>query len=202
MNTKSGFTLIEMLVVSVLMLAVGGAVIGLQITFGKSQQLIWESYLNVDQSDTIIKSLVREVRTARYSDAGGYPIESATDQQLIFYSDVDYDGKTERVRYYLSNSNFYKGIIKPVGQPVTYPTSAEVIIPLSSNVRNGTIPVFYYYNDTWPTVTAGNPIPLTQRQSTTRTIRVYVRVNTVANDAIHDYILDSAANIRMLKKDI
>lgn len=201
MKNQQGFTLIEMLVVSALTVAIGGAILGLSYTFGTSQLAIWRDYQDVDQANMLIESFVRELRTARYSDAGSYPIADAQDNQIIFYSDIDFDGSAERVRYTFDGSTLTKGIIKPVGFPVTYPTTSEVVRVMSTNVRNGTTAMFTYYNSSWPASTAGNPVPLATRQSQTRTVRMYVRLNVYSGDPNHDYILDSAANIRILRRE-
>ena len=48
--------------------------------------------------------MVKEIREARTSDDGSYPIEKARDKEFIFYSDIDKDGEVERVRYFLGTT--------------------------------------------------------------------------------------------------
>lgn len=96
-----GFTLIETLVViaifSLMMTAIAGSIIILYRTYGYT----WEQSIAIDEARRGIETLVKEIRTARIADDGSYPIEKAGDKEFIFYSDIDGDGKVERVRYFL-----------------------------------------------------------------------------------------------------
>ena len=125
-------------------------------------------------------------------------MEKADDQEIIFYSDVDYDGLSERIRYTLSGTQFIKGVIKPSGEPLSYPQVQETSRPLTEIVRNSSSPLFYYYNSDWPTDTTNNPLPLAQRISETRQIKIILMTNPKANDSDSDYILESDIRLRML----
>ena len=99
-NLKS-FTLIEAIVAifvfTFLMIIVSGSVIALYRTHSYG----WQQSLAVDEARRGIEIMVKEIREAREGENGAYPIEYAADKEFIFYSDVDNDGKTERVRYFL-----------------------------------------------------------------------------------------------------
>lgn len=61
----------------------------------------WEQSLAISEAKRGIETMVKEIREAREGENGAYPIEYAGDKEFIFYSDIDNDGKSERVRYFL-----------------------------------------------------------------------------------------------------
>lgn len=95
------FTLIETLVTIVIfaliMGVVGGVIVMLYRTHGYTQQ----QSIAINEARRGIETVVKEIREARPGDDGSYPIEKAGDKEFIFYSDIDKDGETEKVRYFL-----------------------------------------------------------------------------------------------------
>lgn len=201
-QTKNGFTLIEILIALVITGMMGAALLGLQFIISQNQIVAWQSYISVDEANTNVTSLVREVRTAKESDNGAYPLATADDQEIIFYSDYDFDGVTERIRYFLNGTQFSKGVIEPTGQPATYPSGSETVKLLSDNVRNGADPVFYYYNGDWPQDTLNNPLSTPANLSTIKLIRILLKLNTDPDDPNKDYILESYSQVRVLKENL
>jgi len=119
--SQQGFTLIEVLVSCVIIIALGIGILGLQKIISQTQTFVFSRYLSVDQANSSMQALVKELRTARAGDNGAYPLELADDNEIIFYSDIDFDGETEKIHYWLEGEDFYKGIIEPEGYPVIYP---------------------------------------------------------------------------------
>jgi len=149
-----------------------------------------------------IETMIKEIREARIGDNGAYPLELADDQELIFYGDIDQDDKTERVRYFLNNTSFQKGVIQPsVTHPINY-SGVETITTLSEHVRNDTNPIFYYYNGDWPADTINNPLPAPARLIETKLMRVYLRVNIFPSRIPDDFELESYTQIRNLKTNL
>lgn len=95
------FTLVETIVVifvfSLLMVIVSSSIFLLYRTHSYQ----WEQSLAISEARRGIETMVREIRKMREGENGAYPIEYAGDKEFIFYSDIDNDGKTERVRYFL-----------------------------------------------------------------------------------------------------
>src|SRR3972149_3871469 len=201
-NTNHGLTLIEVLIALVITGMLGAALLGLQFIISQNQIVAWQSYISVDEANSNVTSLVREVRTAKEGDNGAYPLASADDQEIIFYSDYDFDGGTERIRYFLNGTQFSKGVIEPTGQPATYPTGSELLKLLSGNVRNGADPAFYYYNGDWPADTLNNPLATPANLSEIKLVRVLLKLNTDPDDPSNDYILESYSQVRVLKENL
>lgn len=199
---EKGMTLIEVLIAMAILSVLGLGLVSLQYILGKNQVLVINSYKSVDDANNSVTNFIRELRTARTSDSGSYVLETVNDQEIKFYSDIDHDGATEKVHYYLNGTNFIKGLIEPQGYPPQYPAAQEIPTTLTSNVRNGTTPVFYYYNSGWPQDTTDNPLPQDKRLSDARIVKIYLVVNTQKNDPNKNFVLESFAQIRMLKDNL
>jgi len=199
---SKGLTLIEMLVSMALISLLSLAVVGLQFVISQNQIIIWRSYTNVDDANVSVSSFVREVRASRSGENGAFTIESANDNSLTFYSDVDYDGLTEKIRYSRNENVLEKGIINPVGYPATYPADQERVRILSENIQNDTDPIFYYYNEDWPEDDINNPLLTPTDPSDIKLIKIYLILNNIDNEPEHDYILESFTSIRMEKENL
>lgn len=55
----------------------------------------------IDEARRGVELMVKEIREAKPGDDGSFPIAKAEDKEFIFYSDIDQDEQTERVRYFL-----------------------------------------------------------------------------------------------------
>ncbi len=201
-TSNKGFTLIEVLITIVILTVLGGGILTLIYITSRGRLVTFRNLLDVDQANAQVSLMVRELRNIRYADNASYPLELANDQEIIFYSDIDYDGQSERVRYTLSGNTLYKGVIEPTGFPPTYPISNEKVKVLSENVRNATTPVFYYYNGDWPADTQNNPLPQPVRLSDTKLIKVLLILNTQENDPETNFTLESYVQLRMLKDNL
>ena len=101
----AGFTIIESLVTISIFVLILGAVMGFINLSYKTQDYAWQQSVAVDEARKGIETMVKEIREIRLGDDGSYYIEKAEDQEFIFFSDIDKDGATERVRYFLGNIN-------------------------------------------------------------------------------------------------
>jgi type II secretory pathway pseudopilin PulG len=99
------FTLIETLVAIVVFTLAMGAVSGLILMAYRTQSYAWQQSMAISEARKGIETMVKEIREAKTGDDGSYPIEYAGDKEFIFLSDINNDGKTERVRYFLATVN-------------------------------------------------------------------------------------------------
>jgi hypothetical protein len=101
-------------------------------------------------------------------------LEETNDQEIIFYTDLEGDGTTDRVRYTLSGTNLLLGVTKPSGTPIQYLATDEKVSTVASNIRNGATPLFYYYNGTY----TGKESALTQPVNVTevKTVKLDLRI--------------------------
>ena len=81
---------------------------------------------------------------------GGYPLGFATSTEILFYSNIDTDILTERVRYFVDGDILKKGVTKPTGELFyEYNTSTEQISELVHSLSTPINTVFSYYDGTY-----------------------------------------------------
>jgi len=100
---KKAFTLIETIVTISIFSILMGVVSALILTLYRVHSFEWQQSLAVEEARRGVEIMMKEIREAREGENGAYPIEYAGDTAFIFYSDIDNDGKTERVRYSLGD---------------------------------------------------------------------------------------------------
>jgi type II secretory pathway pseudopilin PulG len=205
MNIKSpkSFSLIETIITIFIFTISLVMITSFIISIYRAYAFNLEQIQAINEARKGIETMVKEIREAKYGDDGSYPIKEAGDFQFIFYSDIDKDSVTERVRYFLDGSDFKKGVIEPSGDPPQYILANEVVAILSTNVRNSVPgPIFTYYNGDWPVDTANNPLPTLTRLTETKLMHVYLKVNVNPNRPPDDFELESDAQIRNLKTNL
>jgi prepilin-type N-terminal cleavage/methylation domain-containing protein len=148
LKNRQGFSLAEVLIVVAIAASVVVVVsnLGNNITLLNgfvSQQL--QSASDITQTLQIITT---EIRSAEPAANGAYPIDAAASSSFAFYSDINKNGTADHVRYFFASSTIYKGVIAPVGNPASYPTSSEVITDIIDHVIAPTTstPLFQYYD--------------------------------------------------------
>lgn len=117
-NKKTGFTIVETLIFIAVFALAMAAVFSFTITIYRSQRYTWHQAVAVNEARKGIETMVKELREAKEGDNGSYAIEKAADKEIIFYSDIDQDSQTERVRYFL-------GAISPGSQTQTCATTVR-----------------------------------------------------------------------------
>jgi prepilin-type N-terminal cleavage/methylation domain-containing protein len=160
---EKGMSLIEVIVA----VAITGIIMVVIGTFQTNvfvfNRTVTGSLVTSQDARAILRTMVAELRASSPGSNGAYPIITAATNTLAFYSDVNGDGKKEQVRYFASSttsgngtstattgSRLYRGVIAPVGIPVTYATSTEQLTLLASNLRNDAAnPIFTYYDGTY-----------------------------------------------------
>jgi type II secretory pathway pseudopilin PulG len=141
--------------------------------------------------------MIKEIRKANQAENGNYLLETVNPQSFIFYADIDDDGKTERVRYFLDNKYLKKGVIAATNSPVEYPSANEQFSILSDYINNKTEALFYYFDK--------NNIQLSDPTSFKRSIRMVnlnIKINVTPERAPNDYYIRANVQIRNLKDNL
>lgn len=152
----AGFTLIEIILVTFISTLVITALLRF-LSIG--HPLARTTYLQAQSTETArlqLKRLASALREVRTSDAGAFALVETSPQRIIFYADVDGDPAVERVRYELVGTNLHRGVTDPSGTPVVYDTAQEHDSVVTTFIRNGSEPIFLYYDGSYP----ANPSPL------------------------------------------
>jgi len=97
----TGFTLIETIVAILIFVLAIGATSAFIILAFRTQSYAFQQMMAISEARKGVEQMVKEIREAKVGDDGSYIIEKATDYEFIFYSDIDKDAETERVRYFI-----------------------------------------------------------------------------------------------------
>jgi len=105
LSEPKAFTLIETLVTIVVFTLMMGAISTFIVRGYRSYNYMLQQAIAISEAKKGIRIMTKEIREARPGDDGSFPIEKAQDKEFIFYSDIDGDNATERVRYFLGSIN-------------------------------------------------------------------------------------------------
>ncbi len=164
--------------------------------FGRQQQ---DAIREAQKGIEIMTQELREMSTA---ENGAYALDTADDNQIIFYSDIDKDIYTERVRYWLDGTALKKGVVEPTGDPLNYNLNNEHIKIIANFINNGSHPLFTYYNEDYPYDEVNNPLPAPARLIDTKLIHIFLRVNIDPDVAPKDFDVESDVQLRNLKTNL
>lgn len=192
-QNKHGLSLLEIIIVLGIFSMIMVVWMNLFINGFKLFPFVFKQSESVSKAEYGVNMMVKEIRNSTMGDNGSYVLEAASDNSLIFYSDIDLDGNVERVRYLIENEEFKKAVIKPTGNPVEYLTANETITIIAKNVKNNTTPVFYYYDGD------NNILPTEAILTQTKMIKVRLELGM---ERPENYILESYTQIRNLKTNL
>lgn len=193
-KTFEGFTLLETLVViaiiGIIIPALFSSIISL---YNTNTGALSRAYATTEGARGL-KEIIRDVRSAVYSEDGALPIAAIATSSLTIYADTDFDGRVERVRYFLTGTNLNKGVTEPTATS-SYPNGQEATTTLAHGIVNNetTTPLFRYY-----TATSSELLLSTD---TLNVRRVYVYIMARTNSSAHStpVAFESSASIRNLK---
>ncbi len=199
LKPTTGLTTIEIAIttgiVSLLVVALGSLAVGILRTYRSIDNAITSN----EQASRTLNLIVNELRTTTVSANGSYPIESGAATTVIFYSDADKDNLAERVRYFMDGTTLKRGLIKPTGNPATYPTGSETITTVVQNITNGRN-IFSYYDTNYNGSSAALTFPI--NLAAVRLIKINLIIDTNPIEAPRPYYLSAEADLRNLKDNL
>lgn len=147
LSSRSGFTLLELLIASAIMITLViflGIFLQRVLNFGL---YFSETFSGQQELQQASQQIIEEIHSMSVSGLGAYPIAAASGNSLTFFSDIDGNGQTEQIRYFLDGNILKKGIIEPAGNPLSYNPAEETI---SEEIHNIIMPfatstIFSYY---------------------------------------------------------
>jgi hypothetical protein len=169
----------------------------------KSNKFIVETGVSAIKVNRASSELINNLRKVRQADNGDYPVESGDDFDLQVYLDIDNDGVTERVHYWLDqvNDQLMRGIREPSNtNPPTYAAGDGTTSVIANYIVNeATQPLFYYYNENYPGDTVNNPISTPIAVQDVRLVRILIRVNIDPIKAPNNINVESFVDLRNLE---
>lgn len=179
-------------------------ILGFSLLFSKSWQM--NSYIYETGQDSFVASravgnLVNDLRRARQADNGDYLIKSASDMDLVLYIDIDNDGATEKVHYFLDEDEdeLEMGVTEPFGtNPVTYSSSDDTVSVLASHVVNDSEhPIFSYFGNNYFSDSTPFSVPVnTDEIADIRMVKVSLWVDIRPYQSPDHITIESFAQLR------
>jgi len=103
-NNNAGLTLIEAIIAASIFAVVMIAIVTFVVVLYRTQRFAFQQADAVNEARRGVETMVREIREAQTGEDGAYLIGEATDNEFVFYSDVDKDDLVERVRYFIGSA--------------------------------------------------------------------------------------------------
>lgn len=197
MHNNKGYSLIEL--VAVLSIFVILVVLSANYIIGglRSNTFAYEQDAAVQNARKANSIMVVEVRKANQSARGDYLLDTVQPQSFVFYSDIDDDNITEKIRYFLQGSTLKRGLIKATGTPLQYLSANETISTVSDYVNNQSLAIFAYYDKNNNLLVD----PVTYKRSI-RMIELNLKINVTPSRAPLDYYVKSYIELRNLKDNL
>ncbi len=199
-NNK-GLTLLEVLVAMGIFALLVGGIIGLLSYSLRSNKIIWEQLSTQNEGRKVVQDFVNELRSASYSSIGAYPLASTTNQQIMFYSNIDTDSLRERVRYFLNSTTLKKGILKPSSTPLVYNPVYEVITEIAHDVINSSTPVFYYYDQNYGSTATSTALTQPVNATAVRTVGIKLILEENPTASPEPFNVEAKVEVRNLKSN-
>jgi type II secretory pathway pseudopilin PulG len=196
-----GMSLAEIIVVCGILGIILVAIATFQRNVTVNNKTASDSLSAIQDARSILRTMVRELRTASPSNNGSYPLVSAGTSTVTFFSDSNGDGLKEQIRYYLSGSTLKRGQIIPTGSPLVYNSGAETFSTLAYSMRNASSTSLFEYYDTSYT---GTSSPLTQPITTTnvRLIKINLTIDSDPNRSPIPRTYTSQVTLRNIKDNL
>ena len=202
LSTQEGFTLIELLIAVAVFVVISVGIVALVsnvfVSSSKQSNLLADS----DQARKVGFNIMNELRNAQTSSTGAYALASAAAQDLMFYSNIDGGTDIERIRYFAQNGKFYKGVLKPTGNPLAYTSTNEKTFVVQDNLANGSTTLFYYYDtdyDGTATSSLAQPVSVTAVKFVKLDLKVYNRAGVLNTNF---YNITASGAVRNLKENL
>lgn len=190
-KNPKGFTIIEMMLSIAIIVLISTIVLnfvtdGLTLSRFESEQ---ETAVKIARDAMAV--VTKEIRKANQSELGGYPILTIEDFNFIFFSDVDNDNETEKIRYYLNGNELIKSITEP-GADSLY-AGADSTSTIANYMNNQAEPIFRYYDSDQNETSEINDI---------RMININLKINVTPTIMPNDYYVETDINLRNLKDNL
>ncbi len=198
-HSSKGFTLFETMLALTVVVIILVPLSRLEVKTYSLARFFQNTATLQDEARKTLQVLMAELRSAGPSEAGSYPIEEATDTTLVFFRDINNDGLTERIKYYVDDNQLKKDVVVPSGNPATYPLGNPVTTIVAHDVANGTQPVFSYFDNNYD----GSTQPLAEPVDVTviRLVKAEIIIGK-GNGEQGQVILTTQVQLRNLKDNL
>lgn len=199
-TTKSGFSLIEVLISIFILTLIGLTIYSFQDEVFSLHKIMSNNLTAQGEIRRALKSMSAEIRTASPSSLGTYTIVQTAPASFIFYSNIDSDFLKERVRYFIEGTTLKKGVTKPSGLPLTYNPVNETISELVHDIANAATSTFNYYDANYDGTTSplAEPIDILR----VRLVKITIIVDQDSTKSPGPITLTTQISMRNLKDNL
>ena len=195
-KTEKGMTLVETLVTIAIFSAMMIAVAELFASLYRTNESAMHGGEDALQASRTVGYITDKIRLARQADNGAFPIVSVGGSEIIFYTDVDGDPQTERVRFFRDGDKIKRGVVDPrPGAPPVYDPADETVEDFLLNVRDnpGGKNFLRYYDE-------GNNLLSSPKAADIKMVEVTVSVDQDPLKAPTAATVSSFSSIRNLRE--
>jgi type II secretory pathway pseudopilin PulG len=200
LKRNTGFTLMETLISVFILSLILIALSSFQSDVFSLNRILQSGLQSQSEVKKIIRPFSNEVRSATPSNLGAYPIANSDSNEFSFYTDIDGDGLREKIRYFLEDTEFKKGVIKPSGNPLVYDSADEDIIKVIHNVQNTDI--FTYYDSNYDGTASSTPLSTPVSPVEIRLVKIEITVDEDPNKPPAPLTVTTQVSIRNLKDNL
>ncbi len=192
--------MLEMIVVIGLFILFAGTIAELMIWGNHGKDVIFEQLSKQNDGRNASQNFLNDLRRSSYSSIGAYPIELASANEIIFYSNVDTDSWKERVHYFVSSTILKRGITKPSGNPLSYNNANEISTEVAHDLNNTTT-IFYYYDQNYDGISNTSTMTFPIDISKIRMIGIKLWLDLRPNVSPAPLYIEGKTEIRNLKSN-
>jgi len=193
---SKGFTLIEIIIAITIFTGLALTISSFGLDISDFGIFLGESVTGQYEIQLTLRGMVSEMKSMNQSVSGAYAIESVSQNSITFYSDIDGDGLTEKIRYFLDGNILKRGLTKASGSPLAYPAGDEDIDETVHNVLASAGNIFSYYDSSYTGSQAALNFPV--NIPLVRLIKINITVDQNPADTISQINLSASVNIRNL----
>jgi type II secretory pathway pseudopilin PulG len=173
---KNAFTLVETIVLIAVITLVSITLGMLLVYFYKTNAYTLEQSVAVAQSRKGVEDSMLYLREATFGSDGSYPISTATTTYITFYANMNNDATVERITYRRIGNIFYRTVVTPTGNPLSYTNGAIATTTVATSITNtNAVPIFRYFDSA--SVELTYPIAISRISSIRTTVVIDVNVN-------------------------
>ncbi len=197
-----GFTLMEVLITVTIFLLLLVPLVNWQRDIFATNGVVRDSLVAESQARGTLKQMIKELRTMSQPPTGDYPLAAAGNNTVTFFADTTGDGINERIRYFVASTTVWRGVVAPVGQPTTYPTSTEKLSIVVVNLTNATSGIFTYYDENYDGQASSSPLQFPVTVAAVRVIKTTFQIDANPNRSPTRMTFTSQVSIRNLKDNL
>lgn len=195
LQENKGFTLIETLMAIFIFTLIIFAAVAMFVVLYKEQAADFARIESTEKASNAIEKMAKEIRKINRGENGNYFFQTVGAQDVVFFSDVDNDGLTEKIEYILNGAEIERRLTEP-GAGADYSGGAATAI-VADNVRNGANSIFSYYDSSY----TGSESALAEPVNATNVslVGISLDVNTDLNSLLSPIHVETKVHPRNLK---